>query len=180
MANSRKKVIVRLLDGGMHAGYLPAAGLLDETGAVALLDLEARALTVPLDGVRHIAYVRDFNLGEAEPERLSRRVFLARPRTEGVWLRLTMVGGEVLEGLAAADLGLVDGLLEDGGVYLTPPDVRSNTQRIFVPRTAIAGLVVVGVIGAPAVKMAQAVARQQESLFGGQESTNAEKTDTTD
>lgn len=165
MANSRKKVIVRLLTGEMHAGYLPGAGLLDAAGELALLDLEARLLALPLGTVRHIAYVRDFNLGEADPERLSRKTFPARPRTEGVWLRLTMVGGEVLEGLAAANVGLADGLLQDGGVFLTPPDVRSNTQRLFVPRTAFTAMQVVGVIGA-AVKVVKAVVREQERLFG--------------
>lgn len=167
MANSRKKVIVRLLDGAGEAGYLPAADLLDREGAVALLDLEGRVKPVLLKAVQYIAYVRDFNLGEADPERLTRRTFLARPRTEGVWLRLTMQVGGVLEGLAAADAGLADGLLEDGGFYLTPPDMRSNTQRLFVPRTAFTAMQVLGVITSPAkVKpAAEAGVKAQKSLF---------------
>lgn len=166
MARSRKKVIVRLLGGTVRAGYLPGSGLLDGAGGLALLDLEARTMTVPLDRVLYVAYVRDFNPADAvEPERLARRTFLARPRQEGVWLRLTMAGGEVLEGLAAADAGLADGWIEDGGVYLTPPDVRSNTQRLFVPRVAFTAMEVVGVIG-PAGRAKKAGAeRGQKSLF---------------
>jgi hypothetical protein len=144
---------------------LPASGLLDGDGGVGLLDLEGRLTAVALGTVRYIAYVRDFNLGEEEPERLARRTFLARPRTEGVWLRLTMVGGEVLEGLAAADAGLADGLIEDKGLYLTPPDVRSNTQRLFVPRTAFTAMVVVGVISSPAKAKVMAVVAGQDRLF---------------
>ncbi len=165
MANSRKKVIVRLLDGALQCGYLPAAGVLDAAGNVELLDLEARMIALELSAVKHIAYVRDFNLGEADPEKLSRRTFLARPRTEGVWLRLTLVGGEVLEGLAAGDIALADGLIEDGGVFLTPPDVRSNTQRLYIPRSAFTAMQVVAVIGTVAVAKAKPVVKEQEKLF---------------
>jgi hypothetical protein len=35
-------------------------------------------------------------------------------------------------------------------VLITPPDTRSNTQRIFLPRTSIVELSVVAVIGASA------------------------------
>jgi hypothetical protein len=46
---------------------------------------------------------------------------------------------------------------------LTPPDTRSNTQRIYVPRTAIASLEVAGVIGLAAKPRAAAPAEQPQS-----------------
>ena len=49
-----------------------------------------------------------------------------------------------MEGLAANDRSLVEG----AGLLLTPPDTRSNTQRIYVPRQAIQSLEVVSLIGA--------------------------------
>jgi len=104
MPASRKKAIVRTLTGTLHSGYLPLSGLLNGE-AVELLDLDGRILALPLKTVRWIAYVRDFNLGDSvDPERLTRRTFLARPRAEGLWVRLTMGGGETLEGLAPLDL----------------------------------------------------------------------------
>ena len=168
MAASRKKVVVRLLDQTVRAGYLPVAGLLDGADAVALLDLEARLSSVALKTIRWIAYVRDFNLNDAiDPERLTRKTFLARPRTEGLWLRLTLSGGELLEGLAPLDLSLADGLVQDHGVYLVPPDIRSNTQRLFVPRTSFVDLQVVAVITSPsrAVKKARPAGAAQDRLF---------------
>ena len=167
MAGSRKKVIVRQRDGSARVGYLPASGLLDGDGALSLLDLEGRMAAIAPAEVRYVAYVRDFNLGDAaDPERLTRRTFLARPRQEGVWVRLTMLGGDVLEGLVAADAGLADGLLEDGGLFLTPPDVRSNTQRLFVPRVAFSAMQVVAVITSPGKKVVEpSVERGQERLF---------------
>ena len=35
------------------------------------------------------------------------------------------------------------------GFLVNPPDARGNTQRIFVPRSAIAELTVLAVIGGP-------------------------------
>ncbi|MFZ0395896.1 MAG: hypothetical protein WAL73_18755, partial [Terracidiphilus sp.] len=61
-----------------------------------------------------------------------------------LWLRMTLNDGEELEGLAANDRSLIEG----AGLLLTPPDQRSNTQRIYVPRQAIQTLQVVSLIGA--------------------------------
>jgi len=121
-----------------------------------------------MDRIRWIAFVRDFNLDDgSDPERLARRTFLARPRTEGLWVRLTLVGGSVFEGLAPLDISLVDGLLDDRGIFLIPPDIRSNTQRIYIPRSVILELQVVAVITTPSkVKPVQTdVATDQTPLF---------------
>jgi len=90
--------------------------------------------------------------------------FAIRPRTAGLWLRMTLNDGDELEGLAANDRSLVDG----AGLLLTPPDTRSNTQRIYVPRQAIQSLEVVSLIGAQLRKRAGVPARppiDQPELF---------------
>jgi len=63
-----------------------------------------------------------------------------------------------LEGLAANDRSLVEG----AGLLLTPPDTRSNTQRIYVPRQAIQTLDVVSLIGAAGRKRTEATGRRTE------------------
>jgi len=45
--------------------------------------------------------------------------------------------------VVANDRSLVDG----AGLMLTPPDTRSNTQRVYVPRSSIRELTVLAVIG---------------------------------
>ncbi len=174
MPESRKKVIVRTVTGTIHAGYLPLAGILSpgapsEQPSLGLLDLNARILAIPFPTVRSVAYVRDFNLADkVDPERLSRRSFLARPRSEGLWLRLTLSGGDTLEGLAAIDLSLVDALLEDRGLFLIPPDIRSNTQRVYIPRHAITRLHLLAVVTTHSktrLSSQQAAKPPQESLF---------------
>ena len=73
-----------------------------------------------------------------------RKTFTSRPRAEGLWVRLRFKDSEVLEGLMPADL--LQATPE--GYLVNTPDQRSNTQRIFVPRTALESLTVLAVIGA--------------------------------
>ncbi len=168
-----KKVLVRRFAGDVLAGYLALSGFTRHeppaTHVLELLDLGGRVLPLPLDTIKMVCYVRDFNLADtAAPERLGRRSFLARPRAEGLWLRLTFNGGDTLEGLAAADLSFLMSAVEDHGLHLTPPDIRSNTQRIFVPRSAIAELQVLAVVTTPSRRKAPvtpASELQQDTLF---------------
>jgi hypothetical protein len=158
MAPSRKKVILRRLDNTHLPGYLPAGGFLtrEPTPALEFLDLAGRILPIPLAEVKLVSYVRDFNLDDpVNPERLTRTTFLSRPRNEGLWLRITFAAGDQLEGLAPLDATLLDALVDDAGLFLTPPglsgpgDTRTNTQRVFVPRPAIAALQLLSVITTP-------------------------------
>lgn len=155
MAASRKKVIVRRFSAGCLPGYLPGSGLLADgaPGALGVLDLSAKVVLLPLDDVKYVAYVRDFNPSDAEPERLTRKTFAGRPRTEGLWVRLFLRDGDLLEGLAALDLAFADGWTADGGVSLIPPDIRGNTQRLFVPRASIDRMEIVAAITTPSRKV---------------------------
>jgi hypothetical protein len=153
MPPSRKKVIVRTTDDSLLPGYLPISGFVQHGSAqtiLELLDLEARILPIALETVRWVAFVADFNLADrVDPEQLTRRAFLSRPRSEGLWIRLTFRAGDTFEGLAPLDISLVDGLLADRGITIIPPDLHSNTQRLFVPRTSFTALDVLAVITTP-------------------------------
>ncbi len=159
MASAHKKVIIRRFVGDVLPGYL-AVGSFVQGNSIALLDLHGHLSPIVLSDVKYISYVRDFNLHDSvNPERLTRRAFLARPRSEGLWVRVTFRtptsasadprSPDLLEGLAPTDTSLLDDLLNDTGLYLTPPDTRSNTQRIFIPRSAIAELAILAVITTP-------------------------------
>lgn len=143
MASVRKPVIVRKFSRDWCAGYAePCFG--QDAPELELLDLNGKVLRIAWDQVKWVCYVRDLPAGDsANPERLLHKRFAIRPRTAGLWLRMTLTDGEELEGLAANDRSLVDG----AGLLLTPPDTRSNTQRIYVPRQAIQTLEVVSLIG---------------------------------
>lgn len=166
MATSRKKAIARRLTQDWVAGYLPPSGFLHEN-AVEMLALDGKLIQLPATGLKWICFVRDFNSGEASnPERLLRKTFAGRPRGEGLLLHLRLADGDILEGISVNDLSLVSGQ----GLFLTPPDTRSNTQRLWIPPAAISELEVIAVLGvrrkpsAPPAKPTSA----QESLFPGE------------
>jgi hypothetical protein len=168
MASLRKPVIVRKFSRDWCAGYAEIGfgrEATDKNGSeLEILDLNGKVLRIAWEQVKWVCYVRDFPAGEtANPERLLHRRFSIRPRTAGVWLRMTLTDGEELEGLAANDRSLLDG----PGLLLTPPDTRSNTQRIYIPRAAIQTLEVVGLIGAAVRKgpTARHAIENQPDLF---------------
>jgi hypothetical protein len=168
MSTSRKKVIVRRFSGDTLPGYLPHAAFV-KNQSLDLLDLSGRILSLPLNDIKTVSYVRDFNLSDTvNPERLTRRAFLARPRNEGLWVRLTFRSPDrildQLEGLAPTDLTLLEGLTDDAGLFLTPPDTRSNTQRVYVPRTAITDLTLLAVITSPSRRPTVAPHPPKENL----------------
>ncbi len=168
MASARKPVIVRKFSRDWIAGY---AGAEFGTSAVELeiLDLTGKVIRVAWEQVKWVCYVRDFPSGgsdQTNPERLTRKRFAVRPRTAGLWLRMTLADGDELEGLAANDRTLVDG----AGLLVTPPDTRSNTQRIYLPRQAIQSLEVLSLVGAARRRDAAAAKRElaQPDLFGSE------------
>jgi hypothetical protein len=177
MASTRKPVIVRKFSRDWCAGYAEA-GFGPETAnssaaensnaaELEILDLTGKVLRIGWEQVKWVCYVRDLPAGDsANPERLLRKRFAIRPRTPGLWLRLTLTDGDELEGLAANDRSLVEG----AGLLLTPPDTRSNTQRIYVPRQAIQTLEVVSLIGVAGRKRTVAAGKRtvQPELFPGE------------
>jgi hypothetical protein len=170
MASGQKKVVIRTFAAELAWGYLPQSGFAFQ-GAIALLPPDGRITTIKMNEIKTIAYVRDFNLDDPdEPERIGRRSFPARPRGDGLWLKLTFVDDDTLEGLANLDITFADSLIADGGLFLTPPDTRGNTQRVFVPRTALRSLEVLGYVTAPSKRVlkgpaASPASATQTSLF---------------
>ncbi|MGC9159587.1 MAG: DUF6982 domain-containing protein [Terracidiphilus sp.] len=168
MASHRKPVIVRKFSRDWCAGYAAASlgFVAAEEGSAELeiLDPDGKVLRIDWGQVKWVCYVRDFPAGETtNPERLFRKRFATRPRAAGLWMRLTLADGEVLEGLAANDRSLIEG----AGLLLTPPDTRSNTQKVYVPRQAIQTLEVVSRIGAirPRRNSSADRANEQPNLF---------------
>ena len=138
MPSTHKKVVVQKLDRDTINGYVaPTAFLVD--GKVEVLNTAGKVVSVDLRDIKGVFFVREFG----DTESLLRKTFTTRPRTEGLWLRLTFKDNDVLEGMMPNDLSQV--LPE--GYLVNPPDTRSNTQRIFVPRGALAAVTVLAVIG---------------------------------
>ncbi len=157
MPSTHKKVIVRKMDRDSVAGYVSPTQLVNE-GKIDVLNTAGTVISIDLREIKGVYFVREF--GEAES--LMRKTFTSRPRSEGLWVRLRFKDSEVVEGLMPADL--TQGMPE--GYLVSPPDQRSNTQRIFVPRTALESLTVLAVIGASRRQRRGAEDQRQVPMFG--------------
>jgi hypothetical protein len=145
-----------LLDRTHLRGYLNPARL-ENTDTIDLLTPDGEHQAVPLKDVRSVYFVREFTKN-FEPER---KVFLSRPKLDGLWVRLKFLDDETIEGVVPNDLLS----LLDYGVQITPPDLHGSSLRIFIPRTALAEMTVLGVVGIARRKPAQLPAAAQPKLF---------------
>jgi len=139
MPSTHKKVVVRKMDRDSINGHVAPANFVRE-GKLELLNTSGNVVAIDLKDIKAVYFVREFSDSEA----LSRKTFTSRPRTEGLWIRLKFKDNEVLEGMMPNDLSLTTA----EGFLINPPDLRSNIQRIFVPRSALESLTVLAVIGA--------------------------------
>ena len=146
MSIPRKKAIIRKWTEDWLPCYLLADTFIS-AGTVETLDLSGKVHSLPAEDLKWICFVRDFNSGEVkDPERLLRKSFQGRPRLTGLWIRATLRDEDILEGVAANDSSLIS----SSGLFLTPPDTRSNTQRLFLPASSVVHLEVVSVVKAAA------------------------------
>jgi uncharacterized protein DUF6982 len=156
-ASTHKKVVFVLTDRKSLRGYLNPARL-GQVDPVDVLTPDGEHIQVAIAKIRSIYFVREFS-DEFEPER---KVFLSRPKLDGLWVRLRFNDGDTLEGVIPNDLLS----LLDNGLQITPPDLNSSTDRIFVPRAALSEVTVLGVVGIARRKpAAAAAAASQPRLF---------------
>ena len=156
-ASTHKKVVVVLADKTNVRGYLNPSRL-GQSDTIDLLTPDGEHEQIGLARVRSVYFVREFT-DDFEPER---KAFLSRPKLDGLWVRLRYTDNETIEGVVPNDLLS----LLDNGVQITPPDLSSPTDRIFVPRSALAELTVLGVVGIARRKPAAAAAAAvQPRLF---------------
>jgi hypothetical protein len=155
-ASTHKKVIVALADRKSLRGYLNPTHL-GHSDPIDLLTPDGEHEPIPLAKIRSIYFVREFS-DDYEPER---KAFLSRPKLDGLWVRLRFLDGEMLEGVVPNDLLS----LLDNGLQITPPDLNSTTDRIFIPRSALTEVTVLGVVGIARRKPATAPPAAQPRLF---------------
>ena len=154
-ASTHKKVVVTFSDRTTLQGYLNPTRLPDDPLDVLTTNGEHRE--VPLKEIRAVYFVRDFT-DDYEPER---KAFFSRPKLDGLWVRLKFRDNETLEGVVSNDLLA----LLDSGIQITPPDLNGAAVRIFVPRSALSEVTVLGVVGVARRKPVAAALPAQPKLF---------------
>ena len=155
MGSTHKKVIVRKMDRDTVAGFVAPEFVVD--GKVEMLNTAGNVVSIELRDIKGVFFVRDFS----DTDTPARKTFVTRPRTAGLWVRLRFRDNEILEGMMPNDLAQI----APEGYFINPPDTRSNTQRIFVPRTALQELTVLAVIGAATRRKAAGEDERQVPMF---------------
>lgn len=155
-ATTHKKAMVFLLDGSDCQGYLNPSALA-QAATAEILTRDGEYLTLDLAKVKSIHFVREFT-NHHEP---ARKNFLSRPKLEGLWVRCRFLDEDSIEGIVPNNL--VEML--EKGVRLTPPDLHGNSLWVFIPRSALTELKVLGVVGIARRQAAGATAAAQPKLF---------------
>jgi hypothetical protein len=139
--STNKKVIVTRFDREPIAGFVQTPGGFTDD-SVEVLTPSGNLLKVPYSETKVVCFVREFEAGNSWQ---AHRHFATRPKTAGLWVRLRFNDHDSIEGLIPNNLLAV----ESSGFQIIPPDPTFQNQRIFVPRTALADVQVLGVIGSP-------------------------------
>ncbi|MGA9889358.1 MAG: hypothetical protein WBQ31_17780, partial [Candidatus Acidiferrales bacterium] len=95
-ASTRKKVVVLLMDRTPLRGYLNS-GSLGTAETIDLLTPDGEHVEVAVENVKSVYFVREFP-ETFDPER---KVFLSRPKLDGLWVRLRFRDQDVMEGIVA-------------------------------------------------------------------------------
>jgi hypothetical protein len=139
------------------SGYINPLSYLQSTG-VEVLSEEGNLAVIPYEEIRTISFVRNFE-GGGESDR---QIFFTRPKMEGLWVSFRFRDGEILQGVMPNNLLQV----EPHGFTVIPPDSFGNVQRVFVPRTAVEAVEVLGVVGSPLNRRkTKAAPKDQIGLF---------------
>ncbi|HEX4748735.1 MAG TPA: hypothetical protein VH302_04260 [Bryobacteraceae bacterium] len=112
---------------------------------------------VPFDQVKALCFFSEPGSADLFT---AHRLFERRPKVPGLWTRFTFKDGDLLDGI------LSHNLLEWplAGYLITPPRAGSARQRVFIPRTAVMGTELRGVVGRSAVASRQRTQQPQGEL----------------
>lgn len=139
--STSKKVIAVRFDRDPVRGYVAPAAFL-QVDHIEVLSADGNVQLLPYPDVKMIAFVKDW---DDLPSTEDRKAFVSRPKSEGLWVRFEFRDGDSLEALLPNSLLS----MESAGFLGMPPDSSRNTQRVFVPRTALRACSVLGVVGSP-------------------------------
>jgi len=135
---TNKKVLIYRFQRDPVPGFVQTNAWLKPEG-IELLTQSGVVTTLPWPEAKMVHFVRDFT---ADPLAGARRAFLSRPKMDGLWVRLAFRDGDMLEGVMPNNLLF----METEGLHIIPPD---SAQRVFVPRSALTSVAVLGVVGSP-------------------------------
>ena len=156
--STNKKVLISRFDREPLSGFVSPQSYLMADG-LELMSQSGAVSVVPYQDIKLVCFVRDFQQGEPRREL---RLFGTRPKMEGLWIRMRFRDGDEMDGMLSNNLLQLDAF----GFSVVPPDPGFQNQRIFVPRTALLGIQVLGVVGSPLrTRKKPALSKEQLEMF---------------
>ncbi len=137
--STSKRVVAVRFDRESLPGFVDPAGYL-KTDGIEILSPAGAVTVAPYGDVKALCFVRDF---ESFPGWRENRVFVARPKSEGIWTRFHFRDGDQIDGVLPSNLLT----WEQQGFTISPPDPNFLNQRVFIPRAALKETTVMGVVG---------------------------------
>lgn len=156
--STTKRVLVTRFDREPLSGFVNPQSYLLADG-LELLSQSGSVNVVPYQEIKLVCFVRDFQQGEPRKEL---RLFTTRPKMEGLWIRMRFRDGDAMDGMLPNNLLQFDSY----GFSVIPPDPGFQNQRIFVPKAALSGVQVLGVVGSPLrMRKPKPAAKEQLEMF---------------
>jgi hypothetical protein len=155
--STTKKVILYRWDRQPEEGLINPASFLQET-SLEWMTPQGRVDFCSFESCKAVCFVSESGKPDLFTEH---NLFERRPRVPGLWTRFRFRDGALLDGI------LSHNLLEwpAAGYYIVPPQARANRQRVFIPRLALTGTELRGVVGgAAAAKLREAPLFEKRQL----------------
>ncbi len=160
--STTKKVVVQRFERETLAGFIALHSYLQPNG-VELLKPDGAISILTYAEIKAVYFVKDFDISEIPQDK---KIFVTRPKMDGLWVRMTLRDGDILDGILPNNLLQI----ERYGFNVIPPEPYSNHQRLFIPREALKAIQVLGVVGSPLTRekprgRRKTTPKEQTSLF---------------
>ncbi len=138
-SSTAKRVVLYRFDRQPVEGIInPAAYLLERH--VELITLDGNIQTALYTELKALCFVSEVGRADLFTDH---SLFERRPKVPGLWTRFSFRDGDRLDGILSHNL--LD--WPETGYFITPPRAGAGRQRVFVPRAALKGTELRGVVG---------------------------------
>jgi hypothetical protein len=127
-----------------------------------LITLDGNLQTIAYTEMKALCFVSEVGRADLFTEH---NLFERRPKVPGLWTRFMFRDGDRLDGILSHNL--LD--WPERGYLITPPRASATRQRVFVPRAALVGTELRGVVGRSLVASGQR--RRKGATDGGNQLT---------
>jgi hypothetical protein len=161
-SSTAKRVVLYRFDRQPLEGFVnPSTYLLENR--IELITLDGNLQSLAYTEMKALCFVSEAGTADLFTEH---SLFERRPKVPGLWTRFLFRDGDRLDGILSHNL--LD--WPERGYFITPPRAGTTRQRVFLPRAALVGTELRGVVGTSLVGSGRrgkksAIGRGQLTMF---------------